>query len=318
VEVHAERRAVVSEGSPAATFLPRSDNLRGIVAMACAVAAFSGMDTLLKLFSTHYPPMQVSTMRGLASLPFMIVVILATGRLRDLKPVRFRLHLLRGMLSVVMIYGFVHGVRELTLANTYAIYLSAPLLIAALSVPLLREHIGWRRWTAICVGLVGVMVILRPSASSMLSLGAVAIFISAITYAISAIIVSVLARTDTAIGTIMWQMILLTVFAGALAIADWQPVQREHLPWLVGVGIFGALGQWLITMAFRTAPPSVVAPFEYTALLWGVAIDWTLWGALPSSRVYVGGGIVIASGLYLIWRERMAAAVQPAALNATS
>jgi drug/metabolite transporter (DMT)-like permease len=302
VEVDAEHRAVVISVATASA----SNNLKGILAMALAVLAFSGMDTMLKLFSQHYPPMQIGAMRGAASLPFMLLAIAVTGRFRDLKPVRFRLHLLRGVLSVVMIFGFVLGVKVLTLANTYAIYLSAPLLIAALSVWLLGERIGWRRWTAIIVGLVGVMVILRPSAESLVSIGALAAFISAITYALSAIIVRLLARTDTAISTIVWQMLLLTLFAGVLSAAHWQPVQREHLMWLLGVGIFGALGQWLITTAFRTAPPSVVAPFEYTALLWGISIDWMLWDALPSSRVYVGGGIVIASGLYLIWRERLA------------
>jgi drug/metabolite transporter (DMT)-like permease len=180
------------------------------------------------------------------------------------------------------------------------------LLIAGLSVLLLRERIGWRRWTAIAVGLIGVMVILRPSASGIVSVGALAAFISAITYALSAIIVRMLAKTDTAISTIVWQMLLLTAIAGILSVSHWQPVQREHLVWLLGVGVFGALGQWLITTAFRTAPPSVVAPFEYTALLWGISIDWLLWGALPFSRVYIGGGIVIATGLYLIWRERLA------------
>ena len=274
--------------------------------MALAVLSFSGMDTMLKLFSQHYPPMQVGAMRGAASLPFMLIVIAVMGRFRDLKPVRLRLHLLRGVLSVIMIFGFVYGVKVLTLANAYSIYLSAPLLIAAMSVPLLGERIGWRRWMAIAVGLVGVMVILRPSASSMLSIGALAIFISALTYSLSAIVVRMLARTDTAVSTIVWQLLLLTLFAGLLAASSWQPIQREHWPWLLGVGFFGAVGQWLITTAFRTAPPSVVAPFEYTALLWGVSIDWMLWNALPSSRVYVGGGIVIASGLYLIWRERLA------------
>ena len=274
--------------------------------MALAVLSFSGMDTMLKLFSQHYAPMQVSAMRGAASLPFMLIAIAITGRFRDLKPVRFRLHLLRGVLSVVMIFGFVYGVKVLTLANAYAIYLSAPLLIAALSVPLLGERIGWHRWAAISIGLVGVMVILRPSSTSMLSIGALAVFISAMTYALSAVVVRVLAKTDTAISTIVWQMLLLTVIASVLAASQWQPIQSEHLGWLFGVGIFGALGQWLITTAFRTAPPSVVAPFEYTALLWGISIDWILWDALPSGRVYVGGGIVIASGLYLLWRERLA------------
>jgi len=293
-----------------------ANNLKGIAAMALAVLSFSGMDTMLKLFAQHYPPMQVGAMRGAASLPIMLLAIALTGRLRDLKPVRFRLHLLRGVLSVIMIYGFVQGVKVLSLANAYSIYLSAPLLIAAMSVPLLGERIGWRRWAAISIGLIGVFIILRPSAASMLSIGSIAVFISAITYSLSAVIVRMLAKTDTAVSTIFWQLLLLTVFAGVLAFSQWQPIQREHLSWLFGVGLFGALGQWLITTAFRTAPPSVVAPFEYTALLWGVSIDWVLWSALPSSRVYFGGSIVIATGLYLIWRERVAYLQQTQTLKA--
>jgi drug/metabolite transporter (DMT)-like permease len=301
----------------AAGVAPSSNNLRGITAMIFAVLAFSGMDTLLKLFSQHYPPMQIGAMRGLASLPFFIVVLAATGRFRDLKPVRFRLHLLRGALSLVMLYGFVYGLKELTLANTYSIYLSTPLLVAALSVPMLRERIGIQRWIAICVGLAGVLVILKPSASSFMSLAALAVFASAFTYALSAVVVRVLARTDTAASTVVWQLALLTVFAGVLALPHWQPLRSEHILWLVGVGFFGAMGQWLITMAFRTAPPSVVVPFEYTALLWGVSIDWMLWDTLPSSRVLVGGAIVIASGLYLIWRERLAALTESQAETAS-
>jgi len=284
--------------------------------MALAVLAFSCMDVLLKLFSQHYAPMQISAMRGVASLPFMLLAIAVTGRLRSIKPVRFRLHLLRGVLSVVMIFGFVYGVKVLSLANAYAIYLSAPLLIAALSVPMLGERIGWRRWAAICVGLVGVIVILRPSSSNILSLGAVAVFISAFMYAMSAVVVRVLARTDTAASTIFWQLALLSLFAGVLSISQWQPIRSEHFAWLAGVGLFGAIGQWLITTAFRTAPPSVVAPFEYSCLLWGISFDYLLWDALPSSRVYLGGGIVIASGLYLLWRERLAYLTATQALSA--
>jgi drug/metabolite transporter (DMT)-like permease len=142
--------------------------------------------------------------------------------------------------------------------------------------------------------------------------------VSALTYALSAIVVRVLARTDTAVSTIVWQLALLSVFAGLLAIPSWQPLQSEHRLWLAGVGFFGAMGQWLLTMAFRTAPPSVVVPFEYTALLWGVSIDWLLWDALPGSRVLIGGAIVIASGLYLIWRERLAALNVSPAETATS
>jgi drug/metabolite transporter (DMT)-like permease len=95
----------------------------------------------------------------------------------------------------------------------------------------------------------------------------------------------------------------MTIMTGAMAVPDWVPLAREHWLWLAALGLFGALGQHLLTDAFRSAPPSVVAPFEYTALLWGIAIDWVVWSVLPAPRVYLGGGIVMASGLYLIFLE---------------
>src|SRR6185437_15122331 len=104
----------------------------------------------------------------------------------------------------------------------------------------------------------------------------------------------------------------MTMFAAAMAAPGWVSIRQEDWVLLVGIGLFAATGQHLLTEAFRQAPPAVVAPFEYTALLWGILIDWAIWGVFPSLRVYVGGSIVIGSGLYLIWRER-AASVAPIA-----
>jgi drug/metabolite transporter (DMT)-like permease len=283
-----------------------SDNLKGIAAMLVAVAAFSGLDTLLKMFSQHYPPMQVTAMRGAASIPFLLLHVAVTASFRDLRPVRYRFHVLRGLLALVTMVAFIYAVRVLSLADAYSIFLAAPLLITALSVPLLREHIGWHQWGAICVGLAGVLIMLRPSASSVITIGALAAFIAATTYALGAITVRAMASTETTVSTVFWTIAFLTLFSAAIAFPEWQPLRREHFLWLLGVGIFGTIGQHMLTAAFRSAPPPVVAPFEYTALLWGIAIDWTIWSVLPSNRVYLGGGVVIVSGLYLIWRERQA------------
>ena len=273
--------------------------------MTVAVAAFSGLDATLKLFSQHYPPMQVAVLRGLASLPFMLLPVLALGRIRDLKPRRFGMHLLRGALSVAVLAGFIYAVRVLSLANAYSIFLAAPLIVTALSVPLLGDRVDWRTWLAISIGLVGVLTMLRPSASALVTLGALAALLSATAYSFSAIALRVLTRTDTTSSVVFWTLGLMTVFAGIIAAPEWVPLQREHWKWLAAMGVFGSIGQLLFTEAFRSAPPSIVAPFEYTALLWGVAIDWAVWDVLPASRIYLGGGIVITSGLYLIWRERV-------------
>jgi drug/metabolite transporter (DMT)-like permease len=279
--------------------------LKAIALMLTAVAAFSGMDTLLKLLSQHYPPMEVVALRGASSIPFMLLPLLAMGRLTDLKPVRLGMHLLRALLMLLVLAAFVYALRTLSLAGAYAIFLAAPLIVTALSVPLLGEHVGWRRWVAICVGLVGVVTLLHPSASSLVSLGAVAALLSATGYAFNVIALRVLTRTDTTASVVFWMIALMTVLAIFIAAPRWVPIRAEDWTLLAATGVFATIAQHLLTEAFRIASPSVVAPFEYTALLWGVGIDRVVWGVLPAAHVYLGGGIVIASGLYLIWREHL-------------
>lgn len=278
--------------------------LRGILAMLLAVGFFSGMDTLLKLLAQSYPALQVSALRGAASIPFVLLPLALTGRWRDLKPVRWRLHLLRGVLAVVMLATFVHAVRVLPLADAYSVFLAAPLMVTALAVPLLGERVDVRRWIAIAIGLSGTLALLNPSASSMVTLGALAAIISALCYALGALSVRVLTRTDTTVSMVFWFMLMLAVFAGLLAAPAWVPVARPHWPLLLGVGVLGALGQHFLTEAFRHAPASVVAPFEYSALLWAVGIDWFFWDHAPNTRMFAGGAVIIASGLYLVERQR--------------
>jgi drug/metabolite transporter (DMT)-like permease len=278
--------------------------------MIAAVAAFSMMDALLKLLSAHYPPMQVAALRGVTSLPFTLLPVLLTGRLADLRPRRWPMHLLRGALTVLVLGGFIYAVRVLSLANAYAVFLSAPIIVAALSVPILKERVNWRNWLAILVGLGGVLVILRPSASGLGSFGTLAALIGATAYACSVLAVRVLTRTDTTVSVVFWTVSLMTVFAATVAVPGWVPIEHEDWKWLLALGVLAATGQYLLTEAFRSAPPSIVAPFEYTSLLWAIAIDRLVWHVLPSARVCFGGGIVIASGLYLIWHERSRAGAE--------
>src|SRR6202008_2821837 len=155
--------------------------------MIAAVAVFSFMDGVLKFFAMRYPPMEVAALRGATSLPFTLAPVLIAGRLRVLVPRRWPMHLLRGVLSVVVLGGFIYAVRVLSLANAYSVFLSAPLIVAALSVPLLGERVDRRNWTAILVRLPGVLTMLRPSASGLSTLGALAALVGATAYALSAI-----------------------------------------------------------------------------------------------------------------------------------
>jgi drug/metabolite transporter (DMT)-like permease len=284
------------------------ENLRGILAMLLAVALFSVMDAQLKLLAGTYGPLQVAFMRGVTSLPFVLLPVVLRGRIGRLRPVNLRLHLLRGVLSILMLGSFIYAVRESSLATTYSIFMFAPLLVAAISVPLLGERVAGAQWTAIAVGLGGVLLMVAPRGDGgWVSLGALAALVAVVTYSLSAVTIRMLSRTDTTESMVFWFSVLLSVGAGLLAIPGWVPLQAAHWPLFAGIGVTGALGQQFITEAFRRAPAAVVAPFEYTALLWGVALDLAIWRVLPGGVTVAGGTIVIGAGLYLLQRERRAA-----------
>jgi len=283
-----------------------SENLRGIVSMLLAVAVFSLMDAQLKLLAGHYGPMQVAFLRGVASLPFVLLPVVVRGRIRRLKPVNVRLHLLRGLLSVLMLGSFIYAVRESSLATTYSIFMCAPLVVAALSVPLLREKVSRAQWVAIAVGLGGVLLMIAPRGrGEWVSVGALAAVVAVATYSLAAVSIRFLSRTDTTESMVFWFSVLLSLGAGLLAIPGWVPLLAAHWPLILGIGLTGAIGQHFITEAFRRAPAAVVVPFEYTALLWGVVLDLAIWGVLPGSVTLAGGAIVVAAGLYLMARERV-------------
>lgn len=287
---------------------------RAAVFMLVAVGLFALMDAGLKLLSARYPPMQVSALRGFASLPFVAIWVLASLGPRRALPallrVRWPLHALRGVLGITMMAAFVYALRTLPLSTAYTIFFVAPLLITALSVPFLGERVGPRRWTAILVGFVGVLVVLRPTGDGIVSLAGLAVLMAAFGYAVSAITVRVLSRTDSKQSIVVWMLTSLALGAGALALPDWVTIRSDDIALIFGVGIAGALGQYAITEAFRTGEASLIAPLEYSALLWGVLLDFSLWGVLPDGITWVGAAIIVFSGLYLLRRERLHAEVE--------
>ena len=278
---------------------------RAIALMLLCVGVFSLMDAGLKTLSAHYPPFQVAALRGASSLPWLLAWALLSTGVAPLLRVRWSLHLLRGVLGITMMAAFVYALRTLPLSTAYSIFFVAPLLITALSVPFLGERVGPRRWIAIAVGFAGVLVVLRPTSAGMLTTAGLAVLLAALGYAVSAITVRVLARTDSTQAMVVWLMLLMAVGAGLLAWPTWTPLRAEHAWIILGIGIAGALGQWAITEAFRLGEASLLAPLEYTALVWGVLLDATLWGVLPDTVTWLGAGIIVASGLYLLRRERV-------------
>ena len=272
--------------------------------MIIAVGALSLMDAFLKVLAPHYSPFQVASIRGLSALPFTIVWVGFRGGFGQLVRVRFGLHVVRAVLGIMTLAAFAFALRSLQLAEAYSIFFVAPLLITVFAVLILKEHVDRGRWIAIAVGFGGVLIVLRPTGAGALTIPGLAMLATAVGYALSAITVRVLGRTDSTQAMMFWLMLLIGIGAGALALPDWRPIQPAHWPVIAGIAVIGSLGQLALTEAFRMGQASFIAPFEYTALAWGVGLDWFVWKMTPPPVTIAGAFVIIASGVYLVRRER--------------
>jgi drug/metabolite transporter (DMT)-like permease len=280
-------------------------NLRSIYMMLIAVVMFSLMDTAMKLLSADFPAMQVASLRALASLPLIVAYVAWRGGFKGIFRVHWPLQLLRAGLGIVMLSLFAYGIKLLSLAEAYTIFFIAPALITALSVWILKEEVSVGQWVAIVVGMAGVLVVLRPSGEGVLTVGGLAILAAAACYAVSTVSGRILSRVDSSAHMVFWPMTLMALGATALAWPNWVAVPLDRLPLLCGLAFSGFFAQLAITEAFAHGEASRVAPFEYSALAWGVGLDWVLWQVLPDRYTLIGAAIIIASGLYLIRREKV-------------
>ena len=196
---------------------PMSGNVRSILAMLVAMLFFALMDAVLKQLADHYPVLQIAALRGLTALPLVVVYIALRQRWHTVWRIRWPLHLLRGALSIVMLAAFAYALKRMPLTGAYTLFFVAPLLITALSVPLLGEKVGPRRWTAIFVGLLGVLVVLRPTGEGVVTLAGLAVLVSASAYSLSSILVRVLHRTDSGQSMVFWMLLMTGAGAAALA-----------------------------------------------------------------------------------------------------
>jgi drug/metabolite transporter (DMT)-like permease len=272
--------------------------------MMLAVFMFALMDTVMKLLSQRYPAIQVAALRSLTSLPLIVVYVGVRVGYGDIFRIRWPLHVLRAVLGIAMLSFFAFGIRKLSLAEAYSIFFIAPAIITALSVWFLKEKVNVARWMAIGVGLCGVLVVLRPSGAGFLTIGGLAVLGAAAMYAISAITVGILARTDRSEYMVFWLMVMMSIGASLLAAPGWVAMSMQDAPLLLGLALSGFIGQLAITEAFAKGDASSVAPFEYTALAWAVGLDWLLWQTLPDGWTMAGAAIIIGSGMYLIRHEK--------------
>jgi drug/metabolite transporter (DMT)-like permease len=280
--------------------------LVGIGWIVTAGCTLSVMDGLIKWSVGVFPVAQVVFIRSAFVLLLLGALLVHSGGLSAIRTKRPFGHLLRVALTVASILSFFESVRLLPLATVIAIGFGAPLFMTALSVPVLRERVGAHRWTAIAIGFVGVLVITRPGPDG-LEWPALLALLSSMLFAAHLVTARYLARTETDASLMFWQNLGVFVCSGLLAPFVWTPVAAVDLAVVATMGVLLLIGQYCTVRAFRVAPVGAVAPFQYTELIWAAVIGYVFWHEVPPSNVWFGAIIVVASGLYVIWRERLRA-----------
>lgn len=270
--------------------------------MLAGVFLLSTMDVVIKILVEAYPTTQVIFLRCMLSLPFFTVWILFTGR------AQFRTaypwgHLLRGALGTVMLLAVGECFREMQLADAYTLFFAAPLLITLLSGPVLGEPAGKHRLIAAAFGFIGVLFVLQPSGEGWISYGAAMGLLGMTTYSITALLLRRMGERDQTITIAFWWVFVVGVFTGLLALPQWRPLEFAHWPHLLVLALTGAGGQVCLTAAFRRASAAVVAPFDYSHMIWAVVYGTIIWGYFPGWPVWVGSGIIVLAGLFIIHRE---------------
>lgn len=266
------------------------------------VACGLGLDLCAKWLLADFSLAQFVFLRSAFGLLTFLAISRWYGGLSSLKTRRWQWHLLRTVLATTTMFGFFFGLSRMPLVDVLTLAFTAPLIVTALSAPMLGEQVGWRRWAAVIAGFIGVLVVLRPG-SGLVSPASVAVLIAAVGYAGLAITARKLAATETTYAMSVY------VIAGPLLVSGLMLPDAFAVPspsdWLLFVlaGICSA-GAWVgIVGGYRRASPAMLAPFEYTALVGAALAGYWIWSEVPDRFVVLGGAIIIGSGLYVVYRE---------------
>ena len=294
-----------------------SGALLGIIFANCAVLTFTVMDAVIKSVSQVFPTGEIIFFRNLfAFIPLLAFAYWRHGGV-PLKTSRPWGHVMRGVFGVTSMFCFFLSYKLMPLSDAIALGLSGPIFITVLSVPILGEHVGWRRWSAVIVGFIGVLVMTRPG-STLFDVHALVPLAAAVLYAVAMISIRKLGATEPPT-TIVFHFTAFAALASLLTI-PWgrvDPDQAWVLPasWtqlgiLIVVGLLGGVAQIVMTMAYQRARAATVASFDYTALIYGFLLGAIFYSERPDIFLIVGGCIVVAAGIYIIHRETAVARAQ--------
>lgn len=286
----------------------------GIALMLLGIFLFTLNDTLGKWLVAEYTVGQLLLLRSIAALLILAPAIWQAGIARTLKVERPLLHLLRLALIIVEVAAFYWAVRYLPLADVTIFYMAAPLFVTALSVPLLGEAVGPRRWAAVLVGFGGVLMILQPSGAAF-TLPALIAIAGSLLFALMMIVTRML-RTTGGLTLITWQTLGVGLAGGASVPFAWVPPTPLDFFLLASLGIAATAAHVCVNRSLQIAPAAVVVPFQYTMIVWAVILGFLVFGDMPEPVVLAGAAVIVGAGLYVFRREQAtgqgAAAERPA------
>jgi len=287
-----------------APIVAKNDPIRGILLIVSAIALFVAMDASAKYLSKSLPVMQIVWARNTFALVFMALMLRRHHPIAMLRSASPKLQAVRSLLLFASTYFFFAAIHYIPLADASSISFVSPLMVTALSVPLLGEKVGIRRWMAIAVGFIGALIIIRPGpgllqSASILPLG------SSLCFAFYQIATRVLATRDHAYTTTMWSPLVGALATTAMMPFLWVAPNVQQWGLMLVIGALGGFSHFVLIKAYEHAPPSVLAPFAYTNLIWSVSIGFLVFGDLPDRYTAIGAAIIVASGLYTPYRERV-------------
>jgi drug/metabolite transporter (DMT)-like permease len=276
----------------------------GIAYTVGSTVMFAGGNAVVKWQLATYPLGEVAFGRTLFAFLTVVVIVLPRAGWSVLRTQRYREHLQRGLSQFGSMLCWFLAVSVLSLGSATAIGFAAPLFTTLLSIVILKEKVGIHRWSALIVGFVGVLIITHPGAGT-LTYGALFALANAVLISTVAIAIRRMSMTESTETLTLYQMSIMTLCtAGLLTFGFRAPHFRDALMVaLAGVG--NGIAQFWWTRSLSLAPPSAVVPFNYLSLVWAMILSFAVWGDVPTSGLLVGSAIVVASGLYILWRETL-------------
>jgi drug/metabolite transporter (DMT)-like permease len=283
---------------------PRN-NRRGIIAMLLAMAFFITNDSLLKLASATMPPGQIMAVRGVLATAIALSIVWATGQLGSVRKLASPFAALRGVIEAIVAFLFISSLPHLPIAIITAIVQSTPLILTLAMVALGLERVRWRRWSAIVVGFVGVLVIVRPGPEGM-NLYALVALAAAVLVA-GRDLATRFVPADVPSSVVALASTAAVGLAGLVAGLgeSWPALGARELAYIGGAALLVTLGNLANIVAFRDTDVSVVAPFRYSVILWAILLGFVIFGELPDPTAIVGIALIIASGVYTLHREQV-------------